>query len=107
MTNEISLEKSVKNILVKRLVAAYALITVLLIIIVLIFQLDDIRDLANEQAVESVNRFNAQEMGNLDNSSTMNAGVLHRELYLKRAIKKRKASLCRPSFFNYGFRILI
>jgi len=55
MTNELSLEKSVKNILVKRLVAAYALITVLLIIIVLIFQLDDIRDLANEQAVESVN----------------------------------------------------
>jgi len=80
MTNEISLEKSVKNILVKRLGAAYALITALIVILVLIFQLYDIREIANEQAVESVGRFNAQEMGILDNPSTMNAEVLHREL---------------------------
>jgi len=84
MTNELSLENSVKNILVKRLVAAYALITVLLIIIVLIFQLDDIRDHVNEQAVESVNRFNAQVMDILDNPTTMNADLLHKELGLFR-----------------------
>jgi putative nucleotidyltransferase with HDIG domain len=84
MANDISLEKSIKNILVKRLAAAYALITVLLIILVLIFQLDEIRDLANEQAVESVNRFNAQVMYILDNPTTMNADSLHKELALFR-----------------------
>ena len=75
-----SLEKSINRTLLKRLKAAYALITALIVILVLIFQLYDIREIANEQAVESVGRFNAQVMGILDNPTTMNAEVLHREL---------------------------
>jgi len=46
-----SLEKSINRILLKRLKAAYALITALIVILVLIFQLYDIREIANEQAV--------------------------------------------------------
>ena len=84
MSNKNTLEKSVKKILLKRLTAAYALITVVIILLVLIFQLYDIRELANEQAVESVGRFNSQVMGILDNPTKMNAETLHRELELFR-----------------------
>ena len=79
-----SLRGSIKSILIKRLAVAYAIIMAVLIVIVAIFQLDDIRDLANEQAVESVNRFNAQVMDLLDNPTKMNADSFHKELELFR-----------------------
>ena len=66
MTSNLSLENSIRDILLKRLAVVYAVIAVLLVIIVLIIQLYEVRDLANEQAVESVNRFNAQVMYILD-----------------------------------------
>ncbi len=84
MSNKNTLEKSVKYILLKRLASAYTLISLSIIILVLIFQLYDIRELANEQAVESVGRFNSQVMGILDNPTKMNADTLHRELELFR-----------------------
>jgi len=84
MSSKKSLEKSIKNILLKRLAAVYALIAVLLVIIVLIIQLYEIRDLANEQAVESVNRFNAQVMYILDDPTKLNADSLNKELVLFR-----------------------
>lgn len=84
MTSKLSLEKSIKNILVRRLAAAYALIAVILVIVVTIIQLYEIRDLANEQAVESVNRFNAQVMYILDNPAKLNADSLNKELTLFR-----------------------
>jgi len=84
MSNKNTLEKSVKYILLKRLASAYALISLLIIILVLIFQLYDIRELANQQAVESVSRFNSQVMGILDNPAAMNAESLGKELELFR-----------------------
>lgn len=79
-----SLEKSIKAILIKRLAAAYLIISALVIVLVLIFQLFDIREMANEQAVESVGRFNAQVMDILDNPTTMNSKNLQKELELFR-----------------------
>ncbi len=84
MSNINSLENSIKAILLKRLAAAYVIISVLIIILVLVFQLFDIRDLANDQAVESVGRFNAQVMDILDNPASMNSENLHKELQLFR-----------------------
>ncbi len=84
MSNKKSLDKSIRAILVKRLTAAYVIISALIIILVLIFQLFDISELANEQAVESVGRFNAQVMNILDEPTTMNSENLQKELELFR-----------------------
>lgn len=84
MTEKRSLRKSVTSILIKRLIIAYIIIMAVLIVLISIFQLDDIRDLANEQAVESVNRFNAQIMNLLDNPTQMNSESIQKELALYR-----------------------
>ena len=84
MSNKNTLEYSVRNILLKRLTTAYALITIAVVVLVLIFQLYDIRELANEQAVESVGRFNSQIMDILDQPDSINAESLGKELELFR-----------------------
>lgn len=102
MSNKNSLEKSIKAILLKRLSAAYVIISALIIILVLIFQLFDIRELANEQAVESVGRFNAQVMNILDEPTTMNSENLQKELELfrKYSTQHKFGSFIYGSIFN-------
>lgn len=102
MSNNKSLDKSIRVILVKRLTAAYVIISVLIIILVIIFQLFEIRDFANDQAVESVGRFNAQVMKILDEPTSMNSENLQKELALfrKYRMQHKFGSFIYGSIFN-------
>ena len=82
MSKNKPLRVSIRQILIKRLAVAFVIIMAFLIVLVTVIQLRDISDLANEQAVQSVNRFNAQVMDILDNPTLMNAESLHEELEL-------------------------
>ena len=84
MAKNRDLKNSIRRILIKRLAVAFVIIIALLAVLVTVIQLKDISELANEQAVQSVNRFNAQVMDILDNPTLMNAEALHRELELFR-----------------------
>ena len=87
MKSNRSLESSIRSILIKRLALAYVIITFFLIIIVSAIQLVEIRDLANEQAVEAVSRFNAQVIKLLQNPADIDKAAMQEELELFRSYR--------------------
>ena len=102
MSQDKSLRDSINKILIKRLAVVCLIIMALLITVVTIIQLGEVRGLANEQAIESINRFNAQVMTLLDNPTSLNSAALQDELKLfrKYSIKHKFGNFIYGSIFN-------